>query len=154
MSRHSLLHACVVLAGLVPAFVAGAQQAPVCPQLPPDAGLTWDYRSSGNSDLCRALRADGSEAFGLVISPKPTFEPQRPDRAERSQVDGRDVFWYRAELAQKPGIQARETVIELADGRSAHLWLQAENADRLKADLQLLQGLRFGPGGPQVAAGQ
>lgn len=153
MRSQSLFHVCVVVAGLAPAFVAGAQQAPVCPQLPENAALTWDYRSSGNADVCRALRADGSEAFGLVISPKPTFEPQRSDRAERSQVDGRDVFWYRAELAQKPEVQARETVIALADGRSAHLWLQAENADRLRADLQVLQGLRFGPGGPPVAAG-
>ena len=154
MNKQSVLNACMVLAGLVPAFAAGAQQAPVCPQLPADAGLTWDYRSNGNADLCRALRADGSEAFGLVISPKPTFEPDRSDRAERSHVDGRDVYWYRAELAQKPGVQARETVIELADGRSAHLWLQADNADRLRADFELLQGLRFGPNGPQVAAGQ
>src|SRR4051812_10314144 len=126
MSRHSLLTTCMVMVGLAPTFVAGAQQAPVCPQLPSDAGLTWDYRSSGNADLCRALRADGSEAFGLVISPKPTFEPLRSDRAERSKVDGRDVYWYRAELAQKPGVQARETVIELSDGRSAHVWLQAD----------------------------
>lgn len=154
MNRHSALRACVLLGGLGLATVVGAQQAPVCPQLPADAGLTWDYRSSGTTDLCRALRADGSEAFGLVLSPKPTFEPQRQDRAERSKIDGRDVFWYRAELAQKPGIQARETVVELADGRSAHLWLQADNADKLQAGLQLLQGLRFGPDGPQVAAGQ
>jgi hypothetical protein len=154
MSRHSVLHVCLLLTGLGLATTAVAQQTPVCPQLPADAGLTWDYRSSGTTELCRALRADGSEAFGLVISPKPTFDPQRPDRAERSKVDGRDVFWYRAELAQKPGVQARETVIELADGRSAHLWLQADNADKLQAGFQLMQGLRFGPNGPQVAAGQ
>jgi hypothetical protein len=151
MIRQSVLCVAVFLAGM---GAAVAQEAPVCPQLPAGAALTWDYRSSGNTDLCRALRPDGSEAFGLVISPKPTFEPQRSDRAERSRVDGREVTWYRAELAQKPGVQARETVVELADGRSAHLWLQAANADSLQADLELLQSLRFGPGGPQVASGQ
>ena len=65
------------------------------------------------------------------------------------------MYWYRAELAQKPGVQARETVIELPDGRSAHLWLQADNTDKLQAGFQLVQGCRFVPTGPQqVAAGQ
>ena len=154
MSRHSVLHVCVLLAGLALAGAAEAQQATACPQLPPDAGLSWDYRGSSDTELCRALRADGSEAFGLVISARPTFEPQRPDRAERGQIDGHDVYWYRAELAQKPGVQARETVLELPNGRSAHLWLQAENDDKLQAGFQLMQGLRFGPSGPQVASGQ
>jgi len=155
MSRHSVWHACVFLAGMGLAANVAAQQASACPQLPSDTGLTWEYRGSGGTDLCRALRADGSEAFGLVISSKPTFEPLRPDRAERSTIDGREVFWYRAELAQKPGVQARETVIELPNGRSAHLWLQADNTDKLQAGFQLLQGLRFVPTGPQqVAAGQ
>jgi len=155
MSRHSVLHVCVFLAGMGLVANVSAQQAPACPQLSSDTGLTWEYRGSGDTDLCRALRADGSEAFGLVISSKPTFEPQRPDRAERSTVDGREVFWYRAELAQKPGVQARETVIELPNGRSAHLWLQADNTDKLQAGFQLVQGLRFAPTGPQqVAAGQ
>lgn len=154
MSRHSVLHACVFLAGLGLAADVAAQQAPSCPQLPSNAGLTWEYRGGGDTDLCRALRADGSEAFGLVISSKPTFEPQRPDRAERGTIDGREVFWYRAELAQKPGVQARETVVELPNGRSAHLWLQADDTDKLQAGFQLLKGLRFVPAGPQVAAGQ
>ena len=151
---HACAHACVLLAGMGLASAATAQQSTSCPQLPGDAGLTWEYRSSGGTDLCRALRADGSEAFGLVISAKPTFEPQRPDRAERGQVDGRDVYWYRAELAAKPGVQARETLIALPDGRSAHLWLQADNGDKLESGFRMLQGLHFAPTGPQVAAGQ
>ena len=155
MSRHSVWHACVFLAGMGLAVNVAAQQASACPQLPSDTGLTWEYRGAGGTDLCRALRSDGSEAFGLVISSKPTFEPLRPDRAERSSVGGRDVYWYRAELAQKPGVQARETVIELPDGRSAHLWLQADNTEKLQAGFQLVQALRFAPTGPQqVAAGQ
>jgi len=150
---HACAHACVLLAGMGLASAAKAQQSPACPQLPGDAGLTWEYRGSGG-DLCRALRADGSEVFGLVISAKPTFEPQRSDRAERSQVDGREVTWYRAELAAKPGVQARETLIALPDGRSAHLWLQADDGDKLASDFRMLQGLHFTPTGPQVAAGQ
>lgn len=151
MNRHPLFQVCFALVGLVSAGAAMAQDASMCPQLPANAGLTWEYRGSGDTQLCRALRPDGSEAFGLVITAKPTFEPARSDRAERSTVDGREVRWYRAELAQKPGVQARETVIELPNGRSVHLWLQAESDASLEADLQLLQGLRFQPSGPQVA---
>jgi len=151
MSRHPLLYVGFVLAGCVLAGAAAAQDASMCPQLPADTGLTWDYRGSGDTQLCRALRADGSEAFGLVITAKPTFEPARSDRAERSTVDGHEVRWYRAELAQKPGVQARETVIELTNGRSVHLWLQADSDAQLESGFQLLQGLRFQPAGPQVA---
>ena len=151
MNRHPLFQVYFMLAGLVLAGAATAQDASVCPQLPADAGLSWDYRGSGDTQLCRALRADGSEAFGLVISAQPTFDPSRSDRAERSTVDGREIRWYRAELAQKPGVQAREAVIELRNGRSAHLWLQAESDDKLQAGYQLLQGLRFDTTGRQVA---
>ena len=150
MIKHTI-QACLVLAGLGMAWTAAAQQAAACPQLPSDAGLTWDYRGGGDTDLCRALRPDGSEAFGMVISPQPTFEPQRPDRAERGRIGGQDITWYRAELAQKPGVQARETVLELPNGRSAHVWLQADTSDTLAAGFELLQKLQFVPGGPQVA---
>lgn len=151
MNKHPLLQVCFALASLGLAGSAIAQDAPMCPQLPANTGLTWEYRGSGDTQLCRALRSDGSEAFGVVISAKPTFEPARSDRAERSTVDGREVRWYRAELAQKPGVQGRETLIELPNGRSAHLWLQADSDATLEADLQMLQGLRFQPAGPQVA---
>ena len=152
MSRSSLFHVSFVLAGLALSGLAVAQDASVCPQLPADAGLSWDYRGTGDTQLCRALRADGSEAFGLVITAKPTFEPLRSDRAERSTVDGHDVYWYRAELAQKPGVQARETVIELANGRSVQLWLQAVSDAMLQAVFLMLRGLRFEAG--QQVAGQ
>lgn len=135
---------------------AQAQDAGACPQLPANTGLTWEYRASGDADLCRALRSDGSEAFGLYISAKPTFEPQRSKRAERSQIDGHDIYWYRAELAAKPGVEARETLLELPDGRTAHIWLQANDREQLDNGFQLTQSLHFTPGGgdKQFAAGQ
>ncbi|HSR65098.1 MAG TPA: hypothetical protein VLM17_05775 [Xanthomonadaceae bacterium] len=145
----------LLLSGLLLSGTARAQEASACPQLPADANLTWNHRPSGDSDLCLAQRADGSEAFGLYISPKPSFDPARPDRAEQGQVDGQALYWYRAELAAQPGVEARETVLTLPDGRSAHIWLQAPNADALAASLQLVQGLHFAPGhGDAQVAGQ
>lgn len=154
MHKTTLLPACLV-AGLLLAGAARAQEASACPQLPANANLTWDHRASGNADLCIAKRADGSEAFGVYISPKPSFEPARPDRAEQGQVDGQSLYWYRAELAAQPGVEGRETVITLPDGRSAHIWLQAPGSDALAASLQLVQGLHFQPGhGEAQVAGQ
>ena len=141
------LTAAVLLSGNV-----HAQAAPSgCPSLPADAGLTWNARATGDSTLCLAQRADGSEAFGVYISPKPSFEPARPDRAEQGRIDGQSLYWYRAEIAAQPGVEARETVVALPDGRSAHVWLQAPNAQALGASLQLVQGSLHFASGAQVA---
>ncbi len=155
-SAAALLCASLSLAGVACAqeTVAPAETT-ACPQLPASSGLTWQYRSSGDADLCRALRGDGSEAFGLYISAKPTFEPNRGDRKEQGQIDGHEVTWYQAELAAKPDVLGRETVLQLPDGRSAHVWLQADSAERLDAGFQLVQGLHFRPGrGDRQVAGQ
>lgn len=140
-----------MLAAMGAAGCLQAQQANPCPQLPADAGLTWDVGGSARTQLCRALRADGSEAFGLVISDKPAFEPQRGDRAEAGRVGGRDVYWYRAELAQKPGTQARETLLRLPDGRSMHVWLQAPSGDALQSGFRLIGALRLDASDERVA---
>ncbi len=142
MNTKTLFRSAMALA-LLGAATAQAQQSTECPQLPADSGLSWVYQPGGDIQLCRALRPDGSEAFGLVISSKPTFEPQRGDRAERGQIDGHDVFWYRAELAQKPGTQARETLLQLADGRSVHVWLQAPSTEALETGFALVRGMHF-----------
>ena len=146
--RYSLMLAVVGVVGDLQ-----AQQANPCPQLPAEAGLTWDVGGSAANQLCRALRADGSEAFGLVISAKPAFEPQRGDRAEAGQIGGRDVYWYRAELAQKPGTQARETLLRLPDGRSMHVWLQAPSNDALLSGFKLVGSMRL-DGSEERVAGQ
>lgn len=145
--------ASLVFAGLLPACTAAAQDAAApghCPQLPAAAGLTWESRDMGDSDFCRALRSDGSEAFGLYISPKPNFEPRPRNREEATRIGTRDVTWYRAEIATNPGIQARETLLPLADGRQAHIWLQAGSAEELAAGYGVIGQLRF-DGGMQVA---
>jgi hypothetical protein len=100
---------------------------------------------SGNADFCRALRSDGSEAFGLYIAADSPFEPKRGNREEAGVIDGREIHWYRAELAAQPNITARETLIELDDGRVAHVWLQANSADQLSTVMRVTRDLRFNP---------
>jgi hypothetical protein len=138
---------------LLAASTAHGQDAAGCPQLPAGSDLAWEHRATGDADFCRALRADGSEAFGLYITGEPSFEPSRRNREEAGVIDGREVRWYRAELATKPDVEARETLLELPDGRVAHIWLQAAPGDPLQAAFDLAGQLRFGES-RQVAAGQ
>ena len=135
------------------AFAVQAQDGSGCPQLPAGADLVWEYRSSNNTDFCRALRVDGSEAFGVYIAKDPPFEPNRRNSEERRTIDGQPVQWYRAELVTQPDIEARETLLELADGRTAHIWLQARSGEALNNALGLAGKLHFGPA-DRVVAGQ
>ncbi len=136
-----------VLAGLM--FAANAQAQDVlsqgdgtCPQLPASSGLVWEYKGSGGGDFCRALREDGSEAFGLYIATKSPFTPKRGNRAEAGVIDGQTMFWYKGEVAIRPDMQVRETLIELPDGRTAHIWLQASDA-QLGNSIMQAQSIRF-----------
>ncbi|MFP7723655.1 hypothetical protein [Lysobacter sp. A3-1-A15] len=134
---------------------AQAQDPNACPQLPVDSGLAWQHQNAGDSEFCRALRADGSEAFGMVIGRDSPFDPDRSNREETGRIDGREVQWYRAEIALKPGVQARETLVRLADGRVAHIWLQARSDDALVEAFGQAEALRFGARrDTQVVAGQ
>jgi hypothetical protein len=135
--------------------VASAQDAPPpgnCPRLPPGTALAWESRHAGDSDFCRALRGDGSEAFGLYISPEQNFKLRSRNRQETTRIDGHKVTWYRAEIAASPDVQARETLLPLADGRQAHIWLQAGSAADLASGYDVIGQLGF-DGNMQIAAG-
>lgn len=126
---------------LLAAGGAQAQDASACPQLDASTGLSWEYRGGNGADFCRALRTDGSEAFGMYISQQPNFAPDRSNRKESGTIGGSEVQWYRAELAGQPDIQARETVVKLEDGRSAHVWMHARSATELQEAFQVTRGI-------------
>ena len=90
------------------AGTAAAQDAGACPYLAAETGLTWEHRGGPGSDFCRAIRQDGSEAFGMTIAKDAPFKPKGGNRAENVTIDGRQVTWYRTEISGTQ-IQARET---------------------------------------------
>lgn len=137
------IRASIGLALLAAAGFAQAQSAGPCPSLPADTGLTWETRSAGGTQFCRALRADGTEAFGLYMAAESPFRPSRGNRAEEATIDGRPVYWYRSEIAGQPSVVARETLVNLPNGRVAYLWIQATSQDELKRTLAQTNGLRF-----------
>ena len=125
------------------AGTAAAQNVGACPYLSAETALTWEHRGNADSDFCRALRADGSEAFGMTIAKQAPFKPKGGNRAERVTIDGREVTWYRTEIAGTK-IQARETIVKLPDGRVAYMWVQANSPEQLGQVLEQTQSLKFG----------
>lgn len=119
-----------------------AQNAGACPHLAADTGLSWEHRGGGDYDFCRALRADGSEAFGLNITRDAPFKPKGGDREERATIDGHEVAWYRTEIAGKD-IEARETLVPMPDGRVAHIWVQAKSKEQLNEVLRQTETMKF-----------
>ncbi|MCF7221084.1 hypothetical protein [Marilutibacter chinensis] len=134
------------LLGLFSTAAAHAQDVQGgCPELPAETGLTWEYRGMDGADFCRALREDGSEAFGMYISKDPAFEPKRSNKAEDGRIDGQAVVWYRSELAGKPDVIARETLLEVGKNRTAHIWVQAQDEQQLQESYRQAADLRFNP---------
>ena len=125
------------------AGTAAAQDAGACPYLAAETGLTWEHRGGAGSDFCRAIREDGSEAFGMTIAKDAPFKPKGGNKAENVTIDGQKVTWYRTEIAGTQ-IQARETRVELPDGRVAYMWVQASSPEQLNQVLQQTQSMKFG----------
>jgi hypothetical protein len=132
-----LLSLLLPLAGTV-----AAQDSGDCPYLPADTGLSWEHRGGDNYDFCRALRADGTEAFGMNITKEAPFKPKGGNRAEHVTIDGREVTWYRAEIAGAQ-VEARETLVTMPDGRVAHIWVQAKSVEQLNQALHETESMKF-----------
>ncbi|TWI03411.1 hypothetical protein IP90_01212 [Luteimonas cucumeris] len=123
---------------------AHAQEAGPCPQLP-GSQLSWEQRSYGDSILCRAIRSDGSEAFGVSIANEEPYELRRSNRRGQGSVNGQGVYWHEGELAARPGMLVRETMFELANGRNVHVWIHADSDAQLRETTGIVQGLHFDP---------
>src|SRR3546814_12021593 len=88
-----------------------------------------------------------------MISADSPFDPRRSNRGEETVIDGHETHWYRGEIASAPDAPVRETLIELDDGRVAHLSLRAASEAELADALQQAQLLRFtGPQLPRTAS--
>ena len=133
----------IPLSLLLLAGAAQAQAVGACPQLPAETGLTWQHRAGPGFDFCSAQRADGSEAFTVYLGKDSPFTPRRGNREEQGLIDGREIYWYRGELVAEPDAQVRETLVQLGDGRVAHIWLKAGDDKALARALPLVQSLRF-----------
>ncbi len=134
------------LACLLAAGTAQAQSAGECPLLPIDSNLTWQKLNGPDFTFCKAIRStDSAEIFAVTITKDSPFQPRRSDRAEKTVIDGHEGHWYRGEIASAPDMEVRETLVELDDGRVAHISMRATSEDELANAQKRAESLRFGP---------
>lgn len=132
--------ACLLVAGM-----AQAQSVGECPLLPIDSDLTWQKLNGPDFTFCKAIRgSDNAEIFAVTIAKDSPFDPRRSNRGGKTVIDGHEVRWYRGEIAAAPGMEVRETLIELDDGRVAHISMRAASEDELAIAMKRAESLRFG----------
>lgn len=127
-----------------------AQTAPhpfgECPALPSYVAqsLRWEVLRLPNILMCRAMRTeDGAEAFALTFSSESPLRPRDRDRAERGMLDGKEVQWYRSEIANDPTLLIREALIQLGEQRVVHIMVRTSDAETLAKYQQLVLSLTF-----------
>jgi hypothetical protein len=131
--------ACLLLAG-----GAWAQSTADCPAMAADSGMAWEKLDGPGFTFCKAIRSiDGSQAFAVMIGRDSPFRPRRSDRAEPALIEGRQVHWYRAQLAADPDAIVRETLVELGRNHVAHITLRADSEQQKAATMRQVEALRF-----------
>ena len=127
---------------------APAQISPECPLLPQDAtSLRWEVLRTDTALLCRAVDRDsGKEAFAVTLTRKSPFRPDSALREEQGTIQGERVWWYRGEIAGRPNILVRETLVKVDKNQIAHVFIRTADAEALGRYQSIVQGLQFGSG--------
>jgi hypothetical protein len=127
---------------------ATAQTSAECPLLPQDAAtLRWEVLRTDSALLCRAVDRDtGKEAFAVTLMRKSPFRPDSALREEQSTIQGERVWWYRGEIAGRPNLLVRETLVKIGKDQIAHVSIRTPDAETLGRYQTVVQGLQFGGG--------
>lgn len=132
-----------LMAVLLAWSTAGFAQSPEkCPDLPQDSSLSWQVIRSDALLFCRAVRNDGSDAFALTFTHKPTFNPDRRKSANTSTFAGLALQWYRSSLAGNPDLQVREALLPLDDGGNIQFVVRASDDAGLQRAFNEISSLR------------
>jgi len=138
------IHLLLAGIGLLSPVVAVAESGLDCPILPADAGIAWERLDNADFTFCKAIRAsDGQQVFAVMLAGDSPFKPDRSARAEAAVIDGRDSQWYRSEVAGKPELRVRETLLELDRDHVAHISVRAGSDAALAEALRTVETLRF-----------
>lgn len=136
-----------VLSAALFASTASAQSAPACPTLPSDAAnLQWTTLRTDSALLCRAMDANGQEAFAVTVARKSPFKPTGSLREESGEMQGQKLWWYRTEIAGRPDELVRETLVKLGGDRVVHVFIRTSDKDTMGRYQRVVQGLQFDAG--------
>jgi len=123
---------------------AFAQSAQVCPALPPNTNLEWQYREGPDFDLCYAHEHESVDtAFGIYFGWAPSFTPKKESEIGPGRIGGREVTWYRTESSSL----GREALVTFnsSSAEVAHVWVLASSQQQLGARLSILEHIAFKP---------
>jgi len=140
-------------AGLLLALAAPAfAQSSGCPALPAGSALHWEQTGTDTLLICKALDDQGNQAFGVMLTAEPSMDPKRHNREEKGVIDGKEMRWYRTEIANRPDAQTRVAVVELDKDRYAQIWIDADSPAALQASMTTAERLDFRRAGTPVAS--
>jgi len=122
--------------GLLLGTFAPAAMA-TCPHLPQGTDVQWEESSGQSHRVCRAIDADGNQLLGVMFTEGKPLKLSRRNRVEEGTIGGREVHWYRPEIAQADAAEKRVTVLELSDDRYAQVWIDANDPEQLRRALNL-----------------
>lgn len=135
---------CTLALAFAPALPAAAQDGLPCPSLPAGSGLAWERLEGPDFTFCKAVATGGGEpVFSVMLGRESGFKPRRGDRVEEARVDGHAVHWYRGELSGASRVEVRETVVEIAPDRVAHISLRAADAESAANAMRQAEALSF-----------
>lgn len=105
--------------------------------------LHWEAIRAPDMLFCRAVRNDGSEAFALTFSRESPFEPRRSNREEVSQLNGREVRWYRSSIVTDRDALVREALLDFGDRHVLHISMRADDTQTLERQQRNVLALPF-----------
>ncbi|MET0290464.1 MAG: hypothetical protein ABW178_12610 [Pseudoxanthomonas sp.] len=125
---------------LLAAVQTRAEEATItCPPLPAAAGLSWEAKNQGKFLLCRAMAADGRQAFGIMLSSKrPAIRLTKEQRAEQGMISGKEVYWYYPDSGGTLVESRRITIVEFDAERFAQIWIEAVDEEDMHALQQVI----------------
>lgn len=125
----------LVLSLLLLPATALAQQSFQCPALPANSDLQWEQRIDREFIACKAVTQDGRQVLNVMLTSKdPDISLSRPLRAEEGMFSGKELHWYRPDLAGRnfPDAESRRiTVIKLGKNHYAQVWINAGSTEEL-----------------------
>lgn len=120
-----------------------AQSGIDCPTLPAGSALAWEKLDGAGYTFCRAIRdSDGQQVLAVMITSEAPFRPRRGNRTSEAWIDGAENWWYRSEVSM-PGVEVRETLVELDRKHVAHISLRGGSEQDLSQAMSLAESLRF-----------
>ena len=124
--------------------LALGQTSQICPTLPPNSNLEWQYHEGPDFDLCYAHELGSTDtAVGIYLGYAPSFSPKKENEIGAGRIAGHEVTWYQ----MKDSPLGREALVTLSSPSAevAHIWVLASSQQELRARLSILEHIAFKP---------